>query len=71
MAGSDDSSRGMAGADGDEYCEVLAEADGYGGGGSKVNGAASELAVDGQRLDKNANRDWRFLIICDVVLPEI
>lgn len=54
VVGSDDSSRGMVGTEGEEYSEVPAETDGYGGGGSgsKVSGLASELAVDGQRLDK-------------------
>lgn len=53
VAGSDDS-RGVSGAEGGEYWEVPAEPDGYGGGGrgSKVGGPASELAVDGRRVDK-------------------
>lgn len=64
VVGSDDS-RGMAGVEGEEYWEVPAEEDdGYGGGGgdsgsgsgkscgSRVSGPASELAADGQRVDK-------------------
>eukprot|EP00752_Nemacystus_decipiens_P008046 g7191.t1 len=50
----EDDSRGMSGAEGEEYWEVAAEADGYGGGGrgSKVSGPRSELTADGRRADK-------------------